>query len=183
MAIQRTDGSSLVIADAGRGIDQDGDNVIGMTEGTSAAAQWTWAIGVRDGNRQNAIDLLQLVRVIEVGMDVNGDGSPDLDSNRIFYFGNSAGSMYGAIFLALEPSIYAAAAAVPGGLSPEHARWAPGQRPTLGAQLRDRFPSLLNAPGITLIDGAPINAPHFNENKPLRDQPPVTNTIEGAIAI
>jgi hypothetical protein len=91
--------------------------------------------------------------------------------------------MYGAIFLALEPSIYAAALAVPGGLSPEHARWAPGQRPALGAQLRDRLPSLLNAPGTTFIDGVPINPPHFNENKPLRDQPPVTNESAGAIAI
>ena len=183
LALRLTDGSSLVIPDAGRGIDQDGDNFIGMTEGASAADPRTWTIGVRDINHQNAIDLLQLVRVIEVGMDVNGDGSLDLDPNRIFYFGNSAGSMYGAIFLALEPSIYAAAGGVPGGMSPEHARWAPGQRPNLGAQLRDRLPSLLNAPGITIIDGVPINPPHFNENKPLRDQPPVTNEIEGAMTI
>jgi hypothetical protein len=117
-------------------------------------------------------------------MDVSGDGSPDLDPNRIFYFGNSAGAMYGAIFLALEPSIYAAAETVPGAHSPEHARWAPGRRANfLGPQLRDRTPALLNAPGITMIDGVPINPPHFNENKPLRDQAPVANTLEGAMAI
>jgi hypothetical protein len=139
---------------------------------------------VRDSNRQNAIDLLQLVRVIEVGMDVNGDGSPDLDQNRISYFGNSAGAMYGAIFLALEPRIDAAAEGVPGALSPEHGRWAPNRRANFfGPQLRDRVPSLLNAPGITMIDGVPINPPHFNENKPLRDQPPVTNDVEGAMDI
>ena len=51
---------------------------------------------------------MQLVRVIEVGMDVDGDGSADLDPNRISYFGNSAGGMYGSMLLALEPSIYAA---------------------------------------------------------------------------
>ena len=183
LAIQLTDGRSLVIPNAGRGIDQNGDNVIGMTEGMAAADPRLWTVGVRDGNRQNAIDLLQLVRVIEVGMDADGDGSPDLDPKRISYFGNSAGAMYGAIFLALEPSIYAAAEGVPGGLSPEHGRWAPGQRANIGAQLRDRLPSLLNAPGITMIDGVAINPPHFNENKPLRDQPPVSNEIEGAIAI
>jgi hypothetical protein len=184
LAIKLTSGSSLVIPDAGRGIDQNGDNIIGVAEGASAAAPRTWTIGVRDSNRQNAIDLLQLVRVIEVGMDVNGDGSPDLDPSRIFYFGNSAGAMYGAVFLALEPSIYAAAEGVPGALSPEHGRWAPGRRANFfGPQLRDRVPSLLNAPGITTIDGIPINPPHFNENKPLRDQPPVTNTVEGAIDI
>ena len=184
LAIKLSAGSTLVVPDAGRGIDQDGDNVIGLTEGASAAAPRLWTIGVRDSNRQNAIDLLQLVRVIEVGMDVNGDGSPDLDPNRIFFFGNSAGAGYGAIFLALEPSIYAAAEGVPNGLSPEHGRWAPGRRANFfGPQLRDRVPSLLNAPGITMIDGVPINPPHFNENKPLRDQPPVTNTVEGAIDI
>jgi hypothetical protein len=184
LAIRLIDGSSLVIPDAGRGIDQDGDNLIGLTEGASAAAPRRWTIGERDGNRQNAIDLLQLVRVIEVGMDVNGDGSQDLDPNRIFSFGNSAGAMYGAVLLALEPSIYAAAEGVPGGLSPEHARWAPGRRANvLAPQLRDRIPSLLNAPGITMIDGVLINPPHFNENKPLRDQPPVTNEIDGAMDI
>jgi hypothetical protein len=184
LAVSLADGSSLVIADAGRGIDQNGDTVIGVTEGASAAAPRTWTIGVRDSNRQNAIDLLQLVRVIEVGMDVNGDGSPDLDPNRIFYLGNSAGAMYGAVFLALEPSIHVAAEGVPGAFSPEHGRWAPGRRANFfGPQLRDRVPSLLNAPGITTIDGVPINPPHFNENKPLRDQPPVTNTAEGAMDI
>ena len=34
-----------------------------------------------------------------------------------------------------------------------------------------------------MIDGVPINPPHFNENKPLRDQPPVTNDVEGAMDI
>jgi len=184
LAIRLTDGSSLVIPDAGRGIDQNGDNLIGGNEGASAAGPWTWTVGVRDSNRQNAIDLLQLVRVIEVGMDVDGDASPDLDSNRVYYFGNSAGAMYGAIFLALEPGVRAAAEGVPGALSPEHGRWAPGRRANFfGPQFRDRVPSLLNAPGITIIDGVSINPPHFNENKPLRDQPPVTNDVEGAIEI
>ncbi|MGE3510859.1 MAG: hypothetical protein AB7N65_18465, partial [Vicinamibacterales bacterium] len=184
LTVNRTDGSSLVVPNPGRGVDQDGDNLVGLTEGTSAAAPWLWTIGVRDSNRQNAIDLLQLVRVIEVGMDVDGDGRPDLDPTRLSYFGNSAGAMYGAIFLALEPNVQVAAAGVPGALSPEHGRWAPGRRANFfGPQFRDRIPSLLNGPGITTIDGVPINPPHFNENKPLRDQPPVVNTIEGAMAI
>ena len=126
LAIKLTDGSSLVIPDAGRGIDQNGDNMIGLTEGTSAAAPRTWTIGARDNNLQNAIDLMQLVRVIEVGMDVNGDGSPDLDPNRISYFGNSGGGIYGAVFLALEPNIYAAAAIYPG--TAVSRAWAMGPR-------------------------------------------------------
>jgi hypothetical protein len=181
LTIRLTDGSSLVIPDVGRGIDQNGDNIIDVTEGTSAAAPRRWTIGVRDSNRQTAIDLLQLVRVIEVGMDVDGDGSPELDPNRIFYFGNSAGATYGAVFLALEPSIYAAAEGVSPGMSPEHGRWAPGRRAGLGNMLGARTPSLLNSPGITEIDGVAVNPPRYNENKPLRDQPPATNAVEGAI--
>lgn len=117
-------------------------------------------------------------------MDADGDGGADLDATRIFYYGNSAGSMYGAMFLALEPDVSVAVLGVPGGLTGEHGRWAPGRRANFfGPQLRDRVPSLLNAPGITAVDGVAINPPHFDENKPLRDQPPVVNTVEGAIAI
>jgi hypothetical protein len=39
------------------------------------------------------VDLLQLVRVIEVGMDVDGDTVPDLDPSRIYYFGQSLGGI------------------------------------------------------------------------------------------
>jgi hypothetical protein len=183
LTIRLTDGSSLVIPDVGRGIDQNGDNMIGVTEGAGATAPRRWTIGGRDSNRQTAIDLLQLVRVIEVGIDVDGDGSSDLDPNRIFYYGNSGGAAYGAVFLALEPSIYAAAEGVPPGMAPEHGRWRPDGRAGLGNTLGARTPSLLNSPGITEIDGVAVNPPHFNENKPLRNQPPVTNAVEGAIDI
>ena len=47
---------------------------------------------------------MQLVRVIEVGMDLEGDGQPDLDPSRIYYFGQSLGGNYGTILLAVEPS-------------------------------------------------------------------------------
>jgi hypothetical protein len=183
LTINLTGGSSLTIPDGGRGFDQDGNGVISNTEGSVAAPPRAWTIGERDGNRQTVVDLMQLVRVIEVGMDVDGDGSSDLDPDRIYYHGNSAGAMYGTIFLALEPSVSAAVETVPGGMLPEHGRWAPGRRPSLGASLQARTPSLINSPGVTQIDGVPINAPHFNENKPLRNRPAVTNTIAGAIDI
>jgi hypothetical protein len=183
MAIRRIDGSSLTIPDPGRGFDQNGDTVIGAEEGGSAAPPRRWTIGARDGNRQTAIDLLQLVRLIEVGMDVDGNGAPDLDASRISFLGISGGAIYGAIFLALEPTVVAAVLHVPG-VSAEYGRWAPNRRAVfLGAQLSERMPSLLNAPGITTIDGVIIGPPHFDENKPLRDQPPVINTVAGAIDI
>jgi len=183
LTINLTGGSSLTIPDGGRGFDQDGNGVIGNTEGSVAAVPRAWTIGERDGNRQTVVDLMQLVRVIEVGMDVDGNGSSDLDPGRIYYLGLSAGAMYGTIFLALEPSVSAAVGSVPGGMLPEHGRWAPGRRPGLGVSLQARTPSLLNSPGITQIDGVPIGSPHFNENKPLRNRPAVTNMIAGAMEI
>ncbi|MGH9907479.1 MAG: hypothetical protein ACRD8U_18065 [Pyrinomonadaceae bacterium] len=122
MTINLNTGTALSIPDKGRSYDQNGDNTIGATEGSVAAPPRAWTLGERDGYRQTAIDLMQLVRVIEVGMDVDGDGSRDVDPGRIFHFGFSAGAMHGTIFLALEPSVSVAVENVPGGLAPEHSR-------------------------------------------------------------
>jgi hypothetical protein len=118
-----------------------------LPSGPRPEAGWPVAIAGHGAvaNRRSATGE---VGVMEVGMDVDGDGSPELDPNRMFYFGNSAGATYGAVFLALEPSIYAAALGVSPGMSPEHGRWAPGRRPGLGNMLGARTPSLLNSPGI-----------------------------------
>ena len=66
---------------------------------------------------------------------------------------------------------------------PEHARWQPVRRQAIGAALEARKPSLVNADGLTSIDGVPIAPPYFNENKPLRDLPVVINTVAGATDI
>jgi len=173
----------MEIPDAGRGLDQNGDGIYSPLEGSEAAAPHTWTISLRDAHRQTAIDLMQLVRVIEVGMDVDGDFTPDIDSLRIYFQGTSAGTMVGASFVALDPSVTAAALTVAPGLIPEHVRWQPVRRSAMGAALQARIPSLINAEGIASIDGVPVAPPHFNENKPLRDQPVVINTVAGAIAI
>ena len=187
-----TDGSSLTIRDAGRGIDQDGNNLITNVEGSEAAGPLSWTISSRDSNRQTVIDLMQVVRVIEVGMDVDGDNVADIDPSRIYFVGGSTGSMIGTIFLALEPSVPVGVLAACPGVIPEHARWSTdppaadriGPRAShLEKRIRGRTPSLINSPGLTEIDGVLISAPYFNENKPLRNQPPVINTVPGAIDI
>jgi hypothetical protein len=183
LTVNMTNGSSLTIPDAGRGIDQNGDNVITNVEGSEAAGPWSWTISSRDSNRQTVIDLMQLVRVIEVGMDVDGDNVADIDPSRIYFVGASTGSMIGTIFLALEPSVPVGVAAACPGVMPEHARWQPNRRSQIGSALQSRTPSLINSPGLTEIDGVLVDGPHFNENKPLRDQPAVINTIPGAIDI
>jgi hypothetical protein len=163
-----------VIIDAGgRGIDQDGNGSIDSTEGSSAAVPRT-AIGNRDGLRQTVIDIMQLVREVQVGMDVDGDGVPDLDAQRIYYAGQSFGGIYGTILLGVEPDIKAGVPNVAGGSITEVARLG-GFRFLTGIALATRVPSLIN-----VADPSGIA---FNENIPLRDQPPVTNTVAGALPI
>ena len=183
LQIIKTDGTPLVFPDAGRGVDQNGDNVIGPVEGSRAAGKRSWTIAERDAFRQTIIDFMQLVRVIEVGMDVDGDGSADIDPSRIYFVGASQGSMLGTLLLALEPNIRAGVAAFATGLIPEHLRWQIVRRQEIGDALQSRTPSLLNANGLTSIDGVPVGTPYFNENKPLRDQPIVINNVPGALEI
>jgi hypothetical protein len=178
LSVNQTMGDPMTFPAGGRGIDQDGDHAIGSTEGQFATAPRT-IISNRDALRQTVADLMQLVRVIEVGMDVNGDGSRDLDPSRIYYFGSSFGGNYGTIFLAIEPDVRAGVPTVPGGSFTEWSRLGPGSfRQDLGTSLGARIPPLLNYPGITSIDGVAVNAPFFNENMPLRDGIPVTVRLE-----
>jgi hypothetical protein len=184
----------------GRGIDQDGNGTTGAADGFSAALTHE-IIAQRDGRIQTAADFMQLVRVIQVGMDVDGDQTPDLDHNHIYYMGASLGAWVGTPFLAVEPDLQAAVLNTVGG--PELERRLGNNRAgasairTAAAVLAGR--GLLNAPGITSLDGLTVSAPYFNENLPLRDgvplnvnladgttdiiQSPVTNDVPGAMAI
>jgi Bacterial virulence factor lipase N-terminal len=181
LIVELPNGKSVTVPNPGRGLDQDGDGFI--FEGYEAAPPRDWTIRFSHAHLQTVIDYMQLVRVIEVGMDVNGDADPDIDPSRIYFVGASTGSMIGTIFLALEPSVRVGALVVAPGMLPEHARWMPVNRPLLGAFLEARTPSLINRSGLTEIDGVPVDGPYYNENKPLRDQPPVINDVPGAIRI
>ena len=43
---------------------------------------WISAVNARDGLQQTVADLMQVVRAIQGGIDVNGDGSVALDPHR-----------------------------------------------------------------------------------------------------
>jgi hypothetical protein len=180
VTVNRSGGAPAVSFPAGgRGIDQNGDGVIGSTEG-SAAGPPRLLIGSADALRQTVVDLMQLVRQIQVGVDVDGDGAPDLDPARIYYFGQSFGGMYGTIFLGVERDVRVGVPNVPGGAVIDIVRLAPGFRfailtPAVGAR------GLFNLPPITLPDGTVV--PLFNENLPLRDQPALINNVPGAMAL
>jgi hypothetical protein len=143
---------------------------------------------------------MQLVRVIEVGMDVNGDSSPDLDPSRIYYVGQSFGGINGTELLAVEPNVRAGDFTSACGPWFELFRLSPVNRNGLGNFLAARVPSLINPPGVTEIGGVSVGSPpYFNENMPLRDgipllvrlengtsneiRSPVINTVPGAMAI
>ena len=118
----------VVVPAGGRGIDQDGNGTIDSTEGVNAAGARN-IIGSRDGLRQTVVDLMQLVRQIEAGIDVDGDGGIDLDAKRIYYAGQSFGGIYGTIVLGVEHDIKAGVVNVPGGSITEIARLSPAFRP------------------------------------------------------
>jgi len=179
LSVQRAGADAVLLAAGGRGIDQDGNGVIDSTEGVNAVAPRT-SIGSRDGLRQTVIDLMQVVRQIEAGVDFDGDGGVDLDAQRIYYTGQSFGGIYGTILLGAEPSIKAGVPNVAGGSITEVARIG-AYRPLTAIALATRQPPLLNLPPLPGVP-PPYNLV-FNENIPLRDLPPVVNTVPGAMAI
>jgi hypothetical protein len=197
LTVTRTAGVPVSFVAGGRGIDQDGNNTIGGSEGLNAARPRS-IVFPSDGFRQTAADLMQLARVIEVGMDADGDGQRDLDSSRMYFFGISYGGAMGTVFLAVEPNVRAGVIVVPADPVPI-GRLGLANRTILGAMAASRQPSILNSPGITVFAGRSVAVPFCDENIPLRDQvpltvqladlstriiqSPVTNTVAGAMAI
>ena len=120
---------------------------------------------------------MQLVKVLQGGVDVNGDGTADLSRSRIYYAGQSFGGIYGVQLLGLDRDIRAGVPNVPGGPIIEIARLSPSFRPLVGISLITRIPTLYNA-----VPNPPFFTT-FNENMPLRDLPPVIDTVPGASAI
>jgi hypothetical protein len=173
--VLRNDGAPVTFSAGGRGIDQDGNGTIDSTEGVSAAPPFT-AVGNRDGLRQTVVDLMQLVREIQAGVDVNGDGSADLSPSRITYFGQSFGGIYGTAFLAVEPAVHAGVLNVPGGSITEIARLSPVFRGLVGFALATRVPPLYNA-----VPNAGYT--NFVESMPLSGQAPLVDAVPGADAI
>jgi hypothetical protein len=172
LTVNRAVGAPVTFSAGGRGYDQDGDGSISSTEGVDAAAP-AELVSNRDGLRQTVIDLMQFVRQLELGVDVDGNGTRDLDPQRISYFGQSFGGIYGTTLLAVEPAIRTGVPNVPGGPIIEIARLSPSFRPLVWLNLAERTPPLPNLPGLF----------QFNENMPLRNLSPLVDTVPGAAAI
>jgi len=170
-----TPAGSVTFPSGGRGFDQNGDGLIDGTEGVTAIRPQSLR-GSTDGLRQTITDLMQLVREIQLGIDVDGDGTADLDPARIYYTGQSFGGIYGTMFLAIEPDVRVGVPNVPGGPAIEIIRLSPFFRDTLfapAAALR----GLVNHPS-----GA-TPGEQIIENLPLRGEAPRINSVPGAMAL
>jgi hypothetical protein len=167
---------TVTLPAGGRAIDLNGSGTFDSTEGVSAAAPQT-LIGNRDGLRQTVVDIMQLVRQLQAGVDVDGDGASDLSTSRLYFAGQSFGGIYGTQLLGVEPALRAGLVNVPGGPIIEIARLAPGFRPLVGIPLFFRVPPIYNVlpPNPTFTN--------FIENIPLRNLPLLVDTVPGASAI
>ena len=63
-------------------MDVNHDGVFESPEGYAAPPPFALQLG-QNGAKQAAIDFMQLVRVLEAGIDVDGNGTVDLDPRRI----------------------------------------------------------------------------------------------------
>lgn len=147
----------------GRGLDRNGDGRIEASEGCLVFDPVPTSF--RDCFRQTVVDLMQLVRAIRVGLDMDGDGIVDLDGNRIYYAGQSLGAIYGTILNAVEPNIQAAALNVGGGSIVDVARRSESYRPYIRSFLAAHHPYLLNLGN------------DFDDNYVLRYQPAKVNQV------
>ncbi|HEY7203182.1 MAG TPA: hypothetical protein VIA61_02735 [Methylomirabilota bacterium] len=172
LTVRRAGHETVALPAGGRGVDLDGNGRIGATEGVSTRAPSPLAlIGSRDGLRQTTADLMQLVRAIRRGVDVDGDGRTDLDREHIYYFGQSFGGIYGTLLMAIDPLVRVGVLNVAGGPIVEIARQSPVFRRLVIDQLKQRQPPLLSGES------------DFTESIPLPGESPERQPAPGALAI
>lgn len=70
---------------------------------------------LRDNFRQSSFDKLQLVRLLELHPDLDGDGAPDVNLDRMAYIGESFGGIMAIEFLALTDRFKMAVLQLAGG--------------------------------------------------------------------
>lgn len=173
-AVQLTnkDGSVTTVSTPGRGIALAPNAPIGASDGCILPGP----LAVRDCARQTAVDLFALVQTIRETKGL----AMALDPDRIYYIGQSFGSIYGTLVHAVEPGIRAAVLNGDGGPFSDDARLAISGRPLGIAYLGRNNPVLLNVP-----PAQPEEYFHdsFNDNYVFRDSPVVVNDVPGALDI
>ena len=162
-------GAPLEVSLGGRGVDLDADGTIEDDEGCIITKPV--ASGLRDCMRQTAVDLMQLVRVLRSGIDLEGDGGIPLDGDRIYFVGHSLGAPIGTLLLTVEPSIRVAALNAGGATAVNVIRRSETFRDIAVSFLAERQPPLLN------------KSSDFDDDYTRRNLPPHVITVPGALAI
>jgi hypothetical protein len=91
----------VVLPAGGRGVDQNGNGSIDSSEGLFATGAQTDLV-VRDGLEQTVADTMQLVRAVQGGVDVDGNGSVALDAVTFTILDNHSEALTGLFFLVLS---------------------------------------------------------------------------------
>ena len=172
LALTDKAGNTVEIAAGGRAVDLNRDGTYGSSEGCVLTSAPT--AGYRDCSRQTALDMMQLVRAVQAGIDLDGDGVVDLDRDQVFYAGNSQGALFGAILMAVEPNISAAVLTGGGGSLADTFRWVKEGPARAGAVAAM---SLRNPP---LFNAGPND---YDYDWPLRYQPVRIISVPGAVPL
>jgi hypothetical protein len=184
-----TSATSTVGLTYGRGKDFDGDGNIGNSEGSTPSPRIRFnssgqitgvdpspktAASLRDSLTQTAIDEMALVRALEKGVDIDGNGTIDTCTNtKVAYYGQSWGGMYGALLLGSDPQVQYGVLNVPGAPVADIARLG-SFRSLLAQVLQFDRPNLLNG-------GPGLNG--FTEDIPLRLDPKKDGVVQGAVPL
>jgi hypothetical protein len=129
--------------------------------------------GLQSGLIQTAVDNMALVRSLQAGVDVPTVGNNVLSHSKIYYYGLSFGSIYGTMLMGTDTHLSVGLLNVGGGPIVDIARLS-GFRGNLHDSLAVLKPNPLNGgPG---LDG-------FTESIPLRQDPPVTAPVKGAMQL
>jgi hypothetical protein len=114
-------GSNQIVFDLGPVFAREGLAVIGISalvhgrRGNPLDLLAASPFVAREIFRQSIADQMAVLRAIETGIDVDGDGGADLDAQRMSYLGISLGGMLGATLVAVEEILPVAVLNVAGG--------------------------------------------------------------------
>ncbi len=97
------------------GVGSDAVDLLTRFFAVDLAARYVDGLALRDNFRQSTFDKLQALALIRQHPDLDGDGRPEVDVDRLGYFGFSLGGIMGSELLALDDGLSLSILGMPGG--------------------------------------------------------------------